>query len=66
MRNSLFPSLGGEKLVPEARQDITWNISTSPHLDPHTNQYELEVQRIIHLQDITNNYWMCSLTIRNM
>ena len=49
MRNSLFPPLGGEKLLPEARQDITWNISTLPHLDPHTNEYELEVQRIIHL-----------------
>ncbi len=24
------------------------------HLDPHTNQCELEVQRIIHLQAITN------------
>ena len=24
------------------------------HFDPHTNQYELEVQRIIHLQNLTN------------
>ena len=24
------------------------------HFDPHTNQYELEVQRIIHLQNLAN------------
>ena len=24
------------------------------HLDPRTNQYELEVQRIIHLQNLAN------------
>ena len=24
------------------------------HLDPHTNQYELEVQRIIYLQNLAN------------
>ena len=24
------------------------------HFDPHTNQYELEVQKIIHLQNLAN------------
>ena len=24
------------------------------HFDPHTNQYELEAQRIIHLQNLAN------------
>ena len=38
--------------MPQARRDI--NVSTLPHLDPHTNQCELEVKRIIHLQDIAN------------
>ena len=40
--------------MPEARCEITWNVSTLSHLDPHTNQCELEVQRIIHLQGIAN------------
>ena len=40
--------------MPEAWREITWNVSTLSHLDPHTNQCELEVQRIIHLQGIAN------------
>ena len=51
---TIFPPLGGEKSLPEARHEITWNVSTFSHLDPHTNQCELEVQRIIHLQVIAN------------
>jgi hypothetical protein len=52
--------------VPEARREITWNVSMLPYFDPHRNQYELEVQRI-HLQGILQtNCRMCSLTIRNM
>ena len=46
---NLFPPLGGEKLVPEERREITWNASVMSHFDPRTNQSELEVQRIIHL-----------------
>jgi hypothetical protein len=49
-----FPPLGEEKSLPEARREITWNVSTLSHLDPRTNQSELEVQRIIHLQGIAN------------
>ena len=33
---------------------ITWNASTLSHFDPSTNQCELEVQRIIHLQNLAN------------
>ena len=40
--------------MPEARREITWNVSTLSHLDPCTNQCEVEVQRIIHLQGIAN------------
>ena len=40
--------------MPEARREITWNVLTLSHLDPRTNQCELEVQRIIHLQGIAN------------
>ena len=46
---SVFPSLGGEKLIPEERREISWKASTMTHLNPHTNQCELKVQRIIHL-----------------
>ena len=49
---TIFPPLKGEKSLLEARREITWNVSTLSHLDPHTNQCELEVQRIIHLQGI--------------
>ena len=51
---SVFPPLGGEKLVPEERQEITRNASTMSHFDPRTNQCELEVKRIIHLQNLAN------------
>jgi hypothetical protein len=51
---NLFPLLGKEKSLPEARQEITWNNSTLSHFDPRTNECELEVQRIIHLQSIAN------------
>ena len=51
---TIFPPLGGEKSLPEGRREITWNVSMLSHLDPHTNQCELEVQRIIHLQGIAN------------
>ena len=46
---SVFLSLGREKSIPEERQEITWNASIMSHLDPRTNQCELEVQMIIHL-----------------
>ena len=51
---TIFPPLWGEKSLPEARCEITWNVSTLSHLDSRTNQCELEVQRIIHLQGIAN------------
>ena len=41
-------------MLPETRREITWNVSTLSHLDPRTNQCEVEVQRIIHLQGIAN------------
>jgi hypothetical protein len=40
---SLFPLLGKEKSLPEARQEITWYNSTLSYFDPHTNECELEV-----------------------
>ena len=51
---NLFPPLGGEKSVPEERQEITWNASVMSHFDPRTNQSELEVQRTIHLKNLGN------------
>ena len=51
---SVFPSLRGEKSIPKERRDISWKASTMIHLDSHTNQCELEVQRIIHLQNLAN------------
>ncbi|KAL6322691.1 hypothetical protein AAG906_015377 [Vitis piasezkii] len=51
---SVFLSLGGEKSIPEERREISWKASTMTHLDSRTNQCELEVQRIIHLQNLAN------------
>ena len=51
---NVFPPLGGEKLIPEERQEITWNASTLSHFDPCTNQCELKVQRIINLHNLAN------------
>ena len=50
---TIFPPLGGEKFLLEALREITQNVSTLSHLDPHA-KCELEVQRIIHLQGIAN------------
>ena len=46
---SVFPSIGEEKSIPEKRREISWKTYTMTHFDPRTNQCELEVQRIIHL-----------------
>ena len=51
---NLFPPLGGKKSVSEERREITWNASVMSHFDPCTNQSKLEVQRIIHLQNLAN------------
>ena len=51
---SVFPPLREEKSVPEERREITWNASTMSHFDPHTNQCELKVHRIIHFQNHGN------------
>ena len=63
---TIFPPLGGDKIVPEERivpveqsvtkerRELTWNTSTLSHLDPRTSQCENEVRRIVHLQKIAN------------
>ena len=51
---SIFSSLGGEKLIPEERREISWKTSTMSHLDLRINQCELEVQRTTHLQNLVN------------
>ena len=40
--------------MPEAQQKNTSNNPKLSHFDPMTNQCELEVKKIIHLQNITN------------
>ena len=50
---SVFPSLGEENPLEEWRE-ITWNTSTMSHLDSHTNQCELEIQKIFQLQNLPN------------
>ena len=56
---TIFLSLGGEELVSEERREIIWNALTLTHLDRHTNQYELEVQRTIDLQKSCKSITKC-------
>ena len=50
----VFAPLGGENPIPKEWQEITLTESSFSHLDPPTNQSELEVQKIIHLQNLAN------------
>ncbi|KAL0397044.1 UNVERIFIED_CONTAM: hypothetical protein Scaly_0152800 [Sesamum calycinum] len=50
---TIFPVLGGEDKEIK-RNDIAWNATSMSFLDPRTNDSELEVQRIIHLQNVAN------------
>ena len=58
---TIFLPLGGEESIPEERREIIRNALTLTHLDSHTNQCELEVQRIIHFKILQINYQMHSL-----
>ena len=51
---SVFPPLGGDKPINNKWREITLNTPSLLHLDPRTKQSELEVQRILHLQDLAN------------
>jgi hypothetical protein len=48
-----FPALGGDR-HPEECREIEWNVTRIQSLDPRTSESELEVQRIIHLQNLAN------------
>lgn len=47
-----FPTLA--RWIHKLEKEITWNASSLSHLDPHTNQHELEVQKISNKQNIAN------------
>ena len=49
-----FLLLEGEKPAPEEQREIIWNALTLTHFDRYTNQCELEVQMITHLQNLAN------------
>jgi hypothetical protein len=48
-----FPTLGGDRHQEEYRE-IEWNEKELQSLDPHTSECELEVQRIIHVQNLAD------------
>ncbi|KAL0289899.1 UNVERIFIED_CONTAM: hypothetical protein Scaly_2688200 [Sesamum calycinum] len=50
---TIFPVLGGEDKEIN-RKDIAWNATSMSFLNPRTNDSELEIQRIIHLQSVAN------------
>ena len=47
-----FPALGGG--INRIPKEITWCTPSLLHLDPPTNQRELEVQKIVHLHNLAN------------
>ena len=49
----VFPASGGELKPPEERSKLSWYVPTLSHLDQRTNQSEIDVQKIIHLEFIT-------------
>ncbi|KAJ9544551.1 LOW QUALITY PROTEIN: hypothetical protein OSB04_024258 [Centaurea solstitialis] len=49
---TMFPALGGEKKIKE--NDVSWCEPSLSYLDPRTKQCEMEVQKIMHLQEIAN------------
>ncbi|KAK4399141.1 hypothetical protein Sango_1389600 [Sesamum angolense] len=53
LNETIFPVLRGEDKEIK-RKDIAWNATSMSFLDLRTNDSELEVQRIIHLQNVTN------------
>ncbi|GJR43791.1 disease resistance CC-NBS-LRR class family protein [Tanacetum coccineum] len=48
----IFPSLGEEKKNHE--KDVSWSKPSLLYLDSHTKQSETKVQKIMHMQEITN------------
>ena len=50
----VFPPLGEDKPNSNKWREITWNTPSLLHLDPRTKKSELEVQRIVHLQDLAD------------
>ncbi|KAL0428382.1 UNVERIFIED_CONTAM: hypothetical protein Slati_3013000 [Sesamum latifolium] len=50
---TIFPTLRGEDKEIKMK-DITWNAIFMSFMDPRTNDSELEVQGIIHLQIVAN------------
>ncbi|XP_031266643.1 uncharacterized protein LOC116125050 [Pistacia vera] len=49
-----FSRLGGKVKPPKVRLELSWKVNYMSHLDPRTSQFEIEVQRITHLQNIVN------------
>lgn len=49
---TVFPVLGGGNK--QLEKDISWNELSLSHFDPRTKECELEVQKIIHLQNLAN------------
>ncbi|KAM2233294.1 hypothetical protein EV2_012216 [Malus domestica] len=51
---TIFPSLGREKTIPEKRQELTWVVPTLSHFDPRNTHCENEAKMIVHLQGNAN------------
>ena len=54
---TVFLSLGGDKNtnVQQEQQGLSWSVLTLSHLDPRTAQSEIEVRRILDLQNVADS-----------
>ena len=54
---TVFSSLRGDKNVTalEEHRELSWTTPTMPRLDPHTIQYETEVQRIFDIHSVAQS-----------
>jgi hypothetical protein len=51
-----FPTLGGDYWYHSGCQEINWDNKSIISSDPHIKEIELQVQKIINLQNIANNF----------
>ncbi|KAL0333129.1 UNVERIFIED_CONTAM: hypothetical protein Scaly_2214400 [Sesamum calycinum] len=62
---TIFPSLGGEDKEIK-RKHIAWNATSMFFMETRTNDTELEVQRIIHLQSVANRISDAFINTKNV
>lgn len=53
---SFFSKMGETKVLPKARQSITWENPQLSHFDPHTKQCEQQIQQILRFRLVAHQF----------